>query len=238
MIEDFALTWLLDRETLEEWRRQNKKSGWFRIPIAQSSLIEVAAEAGFEFHHAEGRSAVVKKWLRPEEEDKVPPLASHQVGTAGFVVDELGRLLVIKERMHGTEAKWKLPGGMVDRGESFEQAACREVMEETGVRTNFESVLCLWHRHGLTWGTSDMYVVCCLAPTSTQIDIDPSEIADCMWMPMIDFLAHEDHPLITKVIQKLYCQGKVNQPIAEIHEDAVQWPGREPYPTYWPGIGL
>jgi len=37
-----------------------------------------------------------------------------------------------------------------------------EVFEETGVRASGEGagVLCFWHRHGLTWGKSDLYVVC------------------------------------------------------------------------------
>jgi len=36
---------------------------------------------------------------------------------------------------------WKLPGGLVENGESIEQAAIREVWEETGVKTKFVSIL-------------------------------------------------------------------------------------------------
>ena len=38
---------------------------------------------------------------------------------------------------------WKLPGGLVDPGESIQEAAIREVWEETGVKTKFKSVLAL-----------------------------------------------------------------------------------------------
>ena len=108
------------KATLSVWSvgKRNLKSGWLKVPIYQASLIEVAADRGFEFHHtAGGEHCILKKWLRPEEEDKVPPFATHQVGVAGFVLDDQDRLLVIKEKAHGNAAQWKLPGGMVDCGD-------------------------------------------------------------------------------------------------------------------------
>jgi 8-oxo-dGTP diphosphatase len=35
--------------------------------------------------------------------------------------------------LHG-EGTWTMPGGKLDFGESFEQGACREVFEETGIK--------------------------------------------------------------------------------------------------------
>jgi len=67
------------------------------------------------------------------------------------------------------------------------------VFEETGIRSNFSSILCFWNRHGLTWGQSDIYVVCRLEPENNEIRIDPSEIEDCVWMPLSDFVENEDH---------------------------------------------
>jgi len=36
---------------------------------------------------------------------------------------------------------WKLPGGLVETGESIQEAAIREVWEETGIKTKFVSIL-------------------------------------------------------------------------------------------------
>ena len=64
-------------------------------------------------------------------------------------------------------------GGLLDAGESFAEAAVRETFEETGVRTRFRSLLSFWHRHGLTWGKSDLYYVARLEPASaTEVEID------------------------------------------------------------------
>uniref|UniRef100_A0A6U4D5W0 Nudix hydrolase domain-containing protein n=1 Tax=Phaeomonas parva TaxID=124430 RepID=A0A6U4D5W0_9STRA len=236
--------------TIGELQGLEMKSAWIKLPIAKAGLAAVASEEGFQFHHAKGDYAVLYKWLRPGEEDKVPPFATHQVGCAGFVLNKKGEILVVKE-FHGTERvrkparQWKLPGGMLDLGESFGEAATREVFEETGVRTNFSSVLCFWHRHGLTWGKSDLYVVTRLEAETEEINVDPTEISECRWMPLQEFVETQDHPLILTTLANLWGVRKGEAfpenleivPQQELKEVSVQWPGRPGYPTYYPTPG-
>jgi 8-oxo-dGTP diphosphatase len=49
----------------------------------------------------------------------------------GVVVDSEGRVLLVHRPEYDD---WSLPKGKLDKGESFEEAAIREVEEETGVQ--------------------------------------------------------------------------------------------------------
>lgn len=51
----------------------------------------------------------------------------------GVLVNRDGRVLLLRRsNVHG-DGTWSAPGGHIDRGESLEQCARREVFEETGV---------------------------------------------------------------------------------------------------------
>lgn len=54
--------------------------------------------------------------------------------TASAVVDRRGKVLMVRRGVEPGMGLWSLPGGYVDRGEQVEQAAEREVLEETGLK--------------------------------------------------------------------------------------------------------
>lgn len=62
-----------------------------------------------------------------------------RVGAYGIVVEN-DRILLAHFRTE-TEAKWTLPGGGLEFGESAEQAAVREIAEETGFEVRLEGLL-------------------------------------------------------------------------------------------------
>ena len=56
-----------------------------------------------------------------------------------LVENRRGEILFIKRGYGREKGKWSLPGGHVDRGESYTRAAARETREETGVRVKIIS---------------------------------------------------------------------------------------------------
>ncbi|KAJ9470505.1 Nudix hydrolase 2 [Diplonema papillatum] len=91
---------------------------------------------------------------------------------------------------------WKLPGGMVDRGENVHQAVVREVFEETGVRTQFSAVASFRESHEAPFGNTDLYFVCVVrlhpshhAPPSDPVPVPCElEVERAAWMPVEEFM--------------------------------------------------
>ena len=59
----------------------------------------------------------------------------------GVVFDGRGRVALVRQRDRRDRLRWTLPKGRLDPGESAEDAAQREVYEETGHRTRLVGVL-------------------------------------------------------------------------------------------------
>lgn len=55
------------------------------------------------------------------------------IGVGIIVSDTEGKILLGERIKVGEGKTWSLPGGKIDRGECFEEAASRELAEETGI---------------------------------------------------------------------------------------------------------
>lgn len=73
-----------------------------------------------------------KAYLYYPDEDKILDVFMHKIpmvtAGGGFVTNKKGKVLFIYRN-----GRWDLPKGKVDKGETIEDAAIREVEEETGV---------------------------------------------------------------------------------------------------------
>jgi ADP-ribose pyrophosphatase YjhB (NUDIX family) len=144
--------------------------------------------------------------------NKVPVFATHQCGVGGLVLDASGqRVLVVKERI--SNARWKFPGGLTDLGEDLDAAAVREVREETGVRTQFLSILTVRQQHDVQFGRSDLYFTCLLKALSEEIIVD-SEIQAARWMPVAELRAECTFPTVISALD-IVMRGQLDGAAAE-----------------------
>ena len=176
------------------WRSDKRRGIHINIPIAQSELIPVAVANQFTFHHAQPSYVRLARWLPLEEPNLLPGYATHYVGVGGLVVNNNNEVLVVRERFHllpGQAINWKFPGGHANAGESIVHAGMREVLEETGIKCEFVSVLCFRHTFNYRHGCDDLYYILAYRALTQDITADPHEIAECKWIPIPDYVAME-----------------------------------------------
>ena len=201
-------------DSLAAWRSEGYKAVWLEVPIGLAELVPVAVAAGFSFHHSGERPNLYSPGMESDEYLMmtlqlepgafIPPFATHYIGVGGVVLNEKRELLVVCERHRnpGQPPFYKLPGGAVLPGEHLVDAAIREVLEETGVHTRFESLVCFRHWHGYRYGKSDIYFVGRLSPLSSEITMQEEEIEECLWMPVDDYLGADATSIFNRRIVK------------------------------------
>ncbi len=111
-------------------------------------------------------------------------IATKIVSASTMCLDDAGRLLIVFDSFKGC---WTLPGGLVDRAESPQDAAVRETLEEGGVPVEPGDLLGVFaHDHpdriNLIYGVTPTEAVPSPEPLHTH------EIAEARWAPVAEAL--------------------------------------------------
>src|SRR5690606_5300950 len=73
----------------------------------------------------------IDRFMQPRKQHILEPIEQRSAGGAGF--RESGGQLQVVMILTAAEKRWQIPKGIIDPGETPEQAAIREVREESGV---------------------------------------------------------------------------------------------------------
>ena len=125
--------------------------------------------------------------------DQRPPIA------AAIVVKD-GRVLMVRRRVNEGELSWQFPAGAVEAGESADDAAVRETLEETGLTVRAAGGL--GERVHPNTGRTMLYVACDVVDGTAYV-ADEEEIADVAWCDRATLTAYIPHPFYSPVQEHL-----------------------------------
>ncbi|RBP91276.1 ADP-ribose pyrophosphatase YjhB (NUDIX family) [Cytobacillus firmus] len=122
------------------------------------------------------------------------------LAVSGLVISPEGYWLVVKKKYGGLKDKWSLPAGFVESGETVDEAAVREVEEETGIKCSVKGLLGL--RTGVIKGeVSDNMVLFLLAAEPGQsLKVQESELFDVQYRDPKELADDPDASVLLKYI--------------------------------------
>ncbi|MFH8751070.1 NUDIX hydrolase [Streptomyces rimosus] len=100
-------------------------------------------------------------------------------GISAAIIVGGGRVLMVRRRVKEGELSWQFPAGAIEAGETAEQAAVRETLEETGLTV--EATKLIGERVHPKTGRSMSYTACSAISGEAHV-ADTEELAEVAWV--------------------------------------------------------
>ncbi len=150
-----------------------------------------------------------------------------------------GRLLAVLHERLGTEL-WEVPGGHVEHGETFEEAAARETLEETGVSIQVGRLVATCMHEWLERRQRRLILFFAARPAGQSIPrpgdegvrraewVDPTQLAPDLTSPFLHPLLNswselnqpQFEPLTFRAVHRLNADGRWLPQLVEATRDA------------------
>jgi ADP-ribose pyrophosphatase YjhB (NUDIX family) len=152
-----------------------------------------------------------------------PPAKSYakrvdEVSAGGLVIDHSGKNGLLIGRIDHKDASgqrilWSLPKGHIEEGETPEQAALREVAEETGIESSIEralGVIDFWFMAGgkRIHKTVHHYL---FRETGGKLAPQESEVDEVGWFPLTEIVERLAYPDEKKLIARTEASAELDQ---------------------------
>ena len=115
-----------------------------------------------------------------------------------------GRVLMVRQRRpYGVF--WEFPSGYYEAGESFEQAAAREVLEETGIAVEVDELVCTltWRReHDRRRNLLTFFAARPVDPTAEPVPQVEEDIDEAAWLDPRALQPADIHPYNLLVLDR------------------------------------
>ena len=141
--------------------------------------------------------------------------ACHFIGVGGVVFHN-AEVLLVKLTYGSAKGKWLIPGGLVNPGETLQEAVIREINEETNQNVEPLGIIGIRSMVRSTDNLTDLYCVflCQLESDPKPFLIEDEEVREVRWFTMNEL--NED-PTVTEytrtIVEKaLHCQPMVLNP--------------------------
>lgn len=144
---------------------------------------------------------------------------------AGGLLEKDGKFLLVNARVGAPKGLWNIPAGRVDEGEVVEEAAVREVKEETGLDVRIEGLVNVFHRP--TNNVADKNIIRVnfkMKIIGGDFNYPKDEIAEAKWLSVKKIQTMEDSMFASGVkecIMDYIERGCVKQGKFSTKEDVI-----------------